>query len=136
MLGDGRVVRRHVDQIHARQKLLVNLSEEVMDCKYPDLDFSGNSAPVVAKETDEPETEDILSETNPLELTEDSAQPDLHICIEATERAVQSRNFNDFQYRSRLEEHANLLEALEQGGLESKGIGLERGSVLWTQQEL
>jgi len=34
---------------------------------------------------------------------------ELHICIEATERAVQSRNFNDFQYRSSLAEHANLL---------------------------
>lgn len=30
----------------------------------------------------------------------------------------------------------NFKEALEEGGLESKGIGLERGSVLWTQQEL
>ncbi|ROI16569.1 hypothetical protein DPX16_22546 [Anabarilius grahami] len=39
---------------------------------------------------------------------------ELHIiCIEATERAVQSRNFNDFQYRSRLEEHANLLNDLD-----------------------
>ncbi|XP_042613167.1 uncharacterized protein K02A2.6-like [Cyprinus carpio] len=75
MLGDGRVVRRHVDQIHAGQKLLVNLSEEVMDHKYPDLDFSDNSAPVVAKETDEKETEDISSETNPLEVIGESAQP-------------------------------------------------------------
>ncbi|XP_060742372.1 uncharacterized protein K02A2.6-like [Tachysurus vachellii] len=75
MLGDGRVVRRHVDQVLARQKLLVNLSEELMDYKYPDLDFSENSAPAVIKETDGTEAEDISSETNPLDLIGDIAQP-------------------------------------------------------------
>ncbi|KAI7796507.1 hypothetical protein IRJ41_023564, partial [Triplophysa rosa] len=45
MLGDGRVVQRHVDQIHARQKLVVNISEVGMDSKFPDFDIPENLTP-------------------------------------------------------------------------------------------
>lgn len=67
MLGDGRVVRRHVDQIHGRQKLLVKLSGEEMDGKSPDFDFFDNSAAVCSKETEKTGAEDIPGEVNPLE---------------------------------------------------------------------
>ncbi len=50
ILGDGRVVRRHVDQIYTRQKLLVNTSEEGMDWKFHDFDIPENLTPVVAKD--------------------------------------------------------------------------------------
>ena len=62
MLGDGRLVRRQVDQIHGWQKLLVNLSED-MDCRY----FPDHSDLIGAKETEEPGAEDISGETNPFE---------------------------------------------------------------------
>ncbi len=72
MLGDGRVVRRHVDQIHARQKLLVNTSEEGMDCRFPDFDVPENTTPVIAKEIEGTGTEDISS--NPSEVSGDFSQ--------------------------------------------------------------
>ncbi len=66
------MVRRHVDQIHARQKLLVNTSEEGMDCKFPDFDVPENTTPVVAKEIEGTGTEDISS--NPSEVSGDFSQ--------------------------------------------------------------
>ncbi len=72
MLGDGRVVRRHVDQIHPRQKLLVNTSEEGMDSRFPDFDVPENTTPVIAKEIEGTGTEDISS--NPSEVSGDFSQ--------------------------------------------------------------
>ncbi|KAG1927461.1 retrotransposable element [Pimephales promelas] len=74
MLGDGRVVRRHVDQIHGRQELLVKHSREEMDGKSPDYDFFDNSATVSFKETETTGAEDIQGEVDPFEVSEDSSQ--------------------------------------------------------------
>ncbi|KAG1927827.1 K02A2.6-like [Pimephales promelas] len=74
MLGDGRVVRRHVDQIHGRQELLVKHSREEMDGKSPDYDFFDNSATVSSKETETTGAEDIQGEVDPFEVSEDSSQ--------------------------------------------------------------
>lgn len=99
ILGDGNVVRRHVDQIHSRQEGVDENREKVKDSKIPDFEFWSNPPSFLTEGSENPNMECRSNErietpssmiTKGMETPSSPTQIALENATELTEQSTKS----------------------------------------------